>query len=42
MSRAQDEFRTVDLGNERLNDLAVLLAERSTAAPSESIPRPIP
>ena len=41
-SRAQDEFRSVDLGNDRLYDLAVLLAERPTAEPSESISRPMP
>ena len=38
MSWAQDEFGTVDLGDERLNDRAVLLAERLAAEPGESIP----
>ena len=38
MSWAQDEFGTVDLGDERLNGRAVLLAERLAAEPGESIP----
>ena len=38
MSWAQGEFGTVDLGSERLNDRAVLLAERLAAEPGESIP----
>ena len=32
MSWAQDEFGTVDLGDERLNGRAVLLAERLAGA----------
>lgn len=38
MSWAQDEFGTMDLGDERLNERAVLLAERLAAEPGESIP----
>ena len=38
MSWAQDEFGTVDLGDERLNDRAVLLVERLAAKSGESIP----
>lgn len=38
MGWAQEEFRTLDLGDERLNARAVLLAERLGCKPTESIP----
>lgn len=38
MSWAQEEFRTLGLGDERLRARAVLLAERLGSKPSESIP----
>lgn len=38
MSWAQDEFKTLELGDRRLNARAVLLAERLTSKPTESIP----
>lgn len=38
MGWAQDEFRTLELGDERLNARAVLLAERLSSKPTESIP----
>ena len=38
MSWAQDEFKTLELGDQRLNARAVLLAERLTSKPTESIP----
>lgn len=38
MSWAQNEFKTLELGDQRLNARAVLLAERLTSKPTESIP----
>ena len=38
MSWAQDEFKTLELGDQRLNARAVLLAERLSSKPTESIP----
>ena len=38
MSWAEEEFRTLDLGDARLNARAVLLAERLGSKPGESIP----
>lgn len=38
MSWAQDEFKTLELGDQRLNTRAVLLAERLSSKPTESIP----
>ena len=38
MSWAQDEFKTLELGDQRLNARAVLLAERLANKPTESIP----
>ncbi|NMG14223.1 IS4 family transposase [Aromatoleum bremense] len=38
MSWAADEFETIDLGDQRLNRRAVLLAERLAAQPTASIP----
>lgn len=38
MSWAQEEFRTLDLGDERLNARAMRLAERLGSKPTESIP----
>lgn len=38
MSWAADEFKTLDLGDDRLNARAVLLAERMAGKPTESIP----
>ena len=38
MSWAQEEFRTLELGDERLNARAVLLAQRLGSKPTESIP----
>ena len=38
MSWAQDEFKTLELGDQRLNARAVLLAVRLTSKPTESIP----
>ena len=38
MSWAQDEFKTLELGDQRLNARAVLLAERLASKPTESIP----
>lgn len=38
MGWAQAEFRTLDLGDERLNTRAMLLAERLSRKPTESIP----
>ncbi len=38
MSWAHDEFKTLELGDQRLNARAVLLAERLTSKPTESIP----
>ena len=38
MSWAEEEFRTLDLGDARLNARAVLLAERLSSKPTESIP----
>ena len=38
MSWAQDEFKTLELGDQRLNARAVLLAERLASKPAESIP----
>ena len=37
MSLAQDEFKTLELGDKRLNARGVLLAERLTSKPTESI-----
>lgn len=38
MSWAQEEFKTLELGDQRLNARAVLLAERLSSKPTESIP----
>jgi hypothetical protein len=38
VSWAQEEFKTLDLGDERLNARAMLLAERLGGKPTESIP----
>src|ERR1051325_9742099 len=38
MGWAQEEFETIDLGDERLNRRAVLLAERLGQKPGASIP----
>ena len=38
MSWAEEEFKTLDLGDGRLNARAVLLAERLSSKPTESIP----
>lgn len=38
MNWASDEFKTLDLGDERLNARAVLLAQRLAGKPTESIP----
>nr|MBP7492710.1 transposase [Rhodoferax sp.] len=38
MSWARDEFKTLELGDQRLNARAVLLAERLSSKPTESIP----
>ncbi len=38
MSWAQDEFKTLELGDQRLSARAVLLAERLSSQPTESIP----
>ena len=38
MSWVQDEFKTLELGDQRLNARAVLLAERLSSKPTESIP----
>ena len=42
MSWAQDEFKTLELGDQRLNARAVLLAERLSSKPTESIPTACP
>jgi hypothetical protein len=39
MGWASEEFETIDLGDKRLNDRAVLLAERLADSPSASIPK---
>ena len=39
MSWAAEEFKTIDLGDRRLNKRAVLLAERLAANPVASIPQ---
>uniref|UniRef100_UPI00273A0F19 IS4/Tn5 family transposase DNA-binding protein n=1 Tax=Stenotrophomonas sp. YIM B06876 TaxID=3060211 RepID=UPI00273A0F19 len=38
MNWASEEFKTLDLGDERLNARAVLLAQRLAGKPTESIP----
>lgn len=38
MNWASDEFKTLDLGDERLNARAVLLAQRLAGKPTENIP----
>ena len=38
MSWASEEFRTLDLGDQRLNRRTALLAERLAAQPTTSIP----
>ncbi|MGX9692488.1 transposase [Achromobacter anxifer] len=38
MGWAQERFGTLDLGDERLNGRAVLLAERLASKPTERIP----
>jgi len=39
MSWAAEEFKTIDLGDRRLNKSAILLAERLAANPMASIPQ---
>jgi len=38
MSRAAEEFQGIDLGDQRLNRCAMLLAERLAEEPTASIP----